>query len=75
MLGIGCRASRNSFPGEMSSPLSFEDMVPRDMWRDYWDQLGKVMEAMRAAQQKATLVRQHVMEFKQLELERLPSTD
>jgi hypothetical protein len=50
-------------------------MVPHDMWRDYWDQLDKVTDAMRAAQQKATLVRQHIMEFKQVELERLPSTD
>jgi hypothetical protein len=57
------------------SPLSFEDMVPREIWRDYWDQLRVVTEAMRAAQQKATLVRQHIMEFKQVELERLPSTD
>jgi hypothetical protein len=57
------------------SRLSFENMVPHDMWRDYWDQLDKVTDAMRAAQQKATLVRQHIMEFKQVELKRLPSTD
>jgi hypothetical protein len=41
--------------------------VPREIWRDYWDQLSVVTEAMRAAQQKATLVRQHIMEFKQVE--------
>ncbi len=57
------------------SPLSFEDMVPSEMWRDYWDQLREVTEAMRAAQQKATLVRQHIMEFKQAKLGRLPSAD
>ena len=56
------------------SPLSFEDMVPREMWHDYWEQLSRVTEAMRAAQQKATLVRQHIMEFKQPKLEQL-STD
>jgi hypothetical protein len=56
-------------------PLSFEDMVPREIWRDYWDQLRVVTEAMRAAQQKASMVRRHIMEFKQVELERLPSTD
>jgi hypothetical protein len=57
------------------SPLSFEDMVPGEMWRDYWDQLSAVTEAMRAAQQKAMLVRQHIMEFKQVKLGRLqPST-
>jgi hypothetical protein len=43
------------------SPLQFEDMVPREMWRDYWDQLSAVTNAMRAGQEKATLVRQHIM--------------
>ena len=43
------------------SPMQFEDMVPREMWRDYWDQLSAVTNAMRAAQEKATLVRQHIM--------------
>jgi hypothetical protein len=57
------------------SPLSFEDMVPREMWRDYWDQLSVVTKAMRAAQQKATLVRQHIMEFEQAKLGRQTSTD
>ena len=45
------------------SPVQFEDMVPREMWRDYWDQLSAVTNAMRAAQEKATLVRQHIMKF------------
>jgi hypothetical protein len=39
-------------------------MVPREMWRDYWDQLSAVTNAMRAAQEKAMLVRQHIMKFK-----------
>jgi hypothetical protein len=42
-------------------PVQFKDMVPPEMWRDYWDQLSKVTNAMRAAQEKATLVRQHIM--------------
>jgi hypothetical protein len=45
------------------SPMQFEDMVPREMWRDYWDQLSAVTNAMRAAQEKATLVRLHIMKF------------
>jgi hypothetical protein len=45
------------------SPMQFEEMVPREMWRDYWDQLSAVTNAMRAAQEKATLVRQHIMRF------------
>jgi len=47
------------------SPMQFEDMVPREMWRDYWDQLSAVTNAMRAAQEKATLVRQHIVKFNQ----------
>jgi hypothetical protein len=50
-------------------------MVPREIWRDYWDQLSRVTEAMRAAQQKASLVRQHIMEVERVELGRRPSTD
>ena len=45
------------------SPVLFEDIVPREMWRDYWDQLGAITNAMRAAQVKALLVRQHIMKF------------
>jgi len=45
------------------SPVQFEDMVPREMWRDYWDQLSAVTDAMRVAQEKAVLVRQHIMKF------------
>lgn len=44
-------------------PARFEDMVPREMWRDYWDQLSTITNAMRAAQEKATLVRQQIMKF------------
>jgi len=47
------------------NPVQFEDMVPREMWRDYWDQLGAVTNAMRAAQGKAMLLRQHIMKFNQ----------
>jgi hypothetical protein len=45
------------------SPVPFEDIVPREMWRDYWDQLSAITNAMRAAQEKALLVRQHIMKF------------
>jgi len=44
-------------------PIQFADMVPPEMWRDYWDQLSALTKAMRAAQEKAALVRQHIMKF------------
>jgi HNH endonuclease len=43
------------------SPLQFEEMVPNEMWLDYWEQLRAVTNAMRAAQEKAMLVRQHIV--------------
>ena len=42
-------------------PELFEEMVPRQMWCDYWDQLTTVMDAMRVAQEKADVMRQHIM--------------
>ena len=44
-------------------PVDFEHLVPRDMWSDYWDQLSAATNAMRTAQEKAALLRQHIMNF------------
>jgi hypothetical protein len=62
--GRVCRLEKFVSWGNVS-PVSFEEMVPHEMWCDYWDQLTAILDAMRVAQEKAAVMRQHIMRFNQ----------
>lgn len=42
-------------------PIAFEGLISKTVWDEYWAQLDAVLDAMRIAQEKATIVRDGIM--------------
>lgn len=42
------------------SPIPMADLVPPELWQEYWDQLAAIKELMRLAQEKAQEVAAHI---------------
>lgn len=41
-------------------PIPLQELVPPDIWQDYWDHLTAITESMIAAQQKAEVVARYI---------------
>ena len=41
-------------------PIAFEGMISKTVWKEYWAQLEVVLDAMRVAQERVTIVREGI---------------